>query len=191
MRTLSNKYKAIFLDRDGVINEDYGYVHSWDNFKFCDGAINALKILNSLDFKLIIITNQSGISRGIFSDEDYKFLTSKYLSILKKNNIVIDGVYYCPHHPLFSPKPFNKCRCRKPEPGLFQRAAVEHKISLKDSIALGDKYTDLKAAFSCGIKRRFLIGSTLNNKFEDKSIVTGSFKSLYAFSKFFNNANIK
>ena len=71
MRTQSNKYKAIFLDRDGVINEDYGYVHSWDNFQFCDGAINALKILNSLDFKLIIITNQSGISRGIFSDEDY------------------------------------------------------------------------------------------------------------------------
>ena len=181
-------YKGIFMDRDGVINEDFGYVHLWNEFKFCANVIKGLEILRSYDYKLIIITNQSGISRNLFSERQYYDLTKRYLKYLKNKNIDIDGVYHCPHHPLFSPSPFDKCNCRKPKSGLYERAAYEHGIILKESIAIGDKISDMEAAFNCGIEQRYLINSKNEMSHKNNDLVTNSFKSLYDFSNFFKNS---
>ena len=182
-------YKGIFLDRDGVINEDYGYVHKWENFKFCSDVIKGLRILKEYDYKLIIVTNQSGISRKIFSEREYNELTCKYIEYLKKINIKIDGVYHCPHHPLFSPKPFDKCNCRKPKSGLFEKAALEHGINLRESIAIGDKITDMQAAYECGIEKRYLINSRKEMIHKKNKLITDSFENLFEFSNFFKKSN--
>ena len=104
-----NKNKVAFLDRDGVINEDFGYVHLWQNFKFCDGVIDGMINLINLDFKLIIITNQSGIDRGLFSEYQYFKMTNLMLNHLKKFGVEITDIFYCPHHPNFSNKYFSNC----------------------------------------------------------------------------------
>ena len=135
--------KAVFLDRDGVINIDFGYVHKWENFHIYDGVVDALKIFKNLDFKIIIITNQSGIDRKLFNLKDYEKLTKQYVDFFKSKHIIFDGIYYCPHHPNFSEKRFINCECRKPKPGLFIKSGIEHKINFKKSIAVGDNLRDL------------------------------------------------
>ena len=167
---VSEKNKAAFLDRDGVINIDYGYVHKWEDFHFCEGAIEGMKILLSLNYKIIIITNQSGIARGIFSEEQYSELTKKYLYKLKKKGIQVSSVYYCPHHPSFSEKPFDNCECRKPNPGLFKKAINRFNFSLDKSIAIGDNERDLIAAKRAGIKNIFFIKSDKDIDFKDQNI---------------------
>ena len=169
---ISEGNRAAFLDRDGVINIDYGYVHKWKDFHFCEGAIEGLKILLSLNFKIIIITNQSGIARGIFSERQYLELTKKYLHELKQKGIQISSVYYCPHHPSFSEKPFDNCECRKPNPGLYKKAINTYNFSLDKSIAIGDNERDLIAAKRAGIKSMFLITSNNNISFKDQNIST-------------------
>ena len=162
------KNKAAFLDRDGVINIDYGYVHKWENFQFCEGAIEGMKNLLKLNYKIVIITNQSGIARGIFNEKEYTILTKKYLKQLEIHGVEITAIYHCPHHPSFSEFPNNKCDCRKPNPGLFNKAIEFFDFSLENSIAIGDNKRDLEAAKRAGIKHRFLInnGSNLSPKEE-------------------------
>ena len=162
--------RAAFLDRDGVINIDYGYVHKWEDFHFCEGAIEGMKNLLSLDFKIIIITNQSGIARGIFSEKQYYELTKRYLFQLQKKGIEITSVYHCPHHPSYSEKPFDNCNCRKPKPGLFKKAINSFNFSLDKSIAIGDKERDLIAAKRAGIKNKFLISSDNDINLKDQNI---------------------
>ena len=169
--------KVAFLDRDGVINEDKGYVHLWKDFEFCKGSIVGLKNLIDLKFKLVIITNQSGIDRGIFSEKQFFTLTNLMINELLKNNINIAGVYHCPHHPEFSKSEFKNCTCRKPKPGLFLKAIKDFNASLDDSIAIGDNERDLVAAKLAGIKNRYLISKNYNNKY-NKDIFTRTHNSL-------------
>tara|TARA_Y100000589_G_scaffold189135_1_gene179024 strand:+ start:575 stop:1129 length:555 start_codon:yes stop_codon:yes gene_type:complete len=168
--------KAAFLDRDGVINYDYGYVYKFENFRFCKGIFKGLKTLIELDFSLIIITNQSGIARGIFTEEEYKKTTNLMLNKLKDNNIKITQIYHCPHHPSFPGNEFSECSCRKPKPGLFLKAAKEHNIEMQKSIAIGDSERDLIAARSAGIKKRYLIRK--DNSLEKQNLITSTHKSL-------------
>ena len=149
--------KAIFLDRDGVINKDLGYVHSIDKFIFNNGVFKALRIFQEMRFLIIIITNQSGIARGYFSENDYEILTKDYLEILLENKIKITACYHCPHHPEFSEYPLNNCDCRKPKSGLFIKAINDFNIDIKKSIAIGDNLRDLKPAHHLGISRKYLI----------------------------------
>lgn len=149
--------KVVFLDRDGTINVDYGYVHEIDKFKFIDGSIKGLKILIDLGYKLIIITNQSGIGRGYYTINDYNIVNKYMLKTLKENGINILKVYMCPH--ISS----DNCDCRKPKLGLFYRAIEEFDIDINNSFAIGDKERDLAICENENIKGIILDNS--NSKY--------------------------
>ena len=145
--------KAFFLDRDGVINEDRGYVNKIKNFIFTKGFFKGLKILNENKYVVIIITNQAGIGRGYYTVKDlyklHKYL--KFTCVNKSSNI--DDIYFCPHHPTMGKGIYKKnCNCRKPKPGLINKAINEWSINKKKSIMIGDKKTDEIASIKSGIK---------------------------------------
>lgn len=129
--------KAVFLDRDGTINVDYGYVYRYEQFVFIDGVIEALKRFQELGYMLIVITNQSGIARGYYTEKDVSVLNRKMCDRLEEEGVYITAIYYCPHLG-------DECDCRKPKLGLFYQAAKEYDIDMKSSIAIGDKLRDLK-----------------------------------------------
>ena len=177
--------KAAFLDRDGVINYDNGYVHKLKDFTFCEGIFEGLKTLLELNFILIIVTNQSGIARGIFTEKEYKKITDFMLEIFNNHGIKITKIYNCPHHPLFSNKDFSDCNCRKPKPGLFLQASKEYNIEMDKSIAIGDSERDLLAAKNAGINKRYLI--TKNNNLFKENLVTSYHESLLECAKYIKN----
>ena len=144
--------KAIFLDRDGVINEDSGYVSKVENFKFIDGVFEALKGFKKLGFLLIIVTNQSGIGRGFYSLEDFENLNKFMLDEFAKNAVFIDKVYFCPHGMEAG------CECRKPKPGMILRALREFDIDPQKSFLIGDKPSDIEAAKNANLANAYQIG---------------------------------
>lgn len=143
--------KALFLDRDGVINIDSGYVYKKEDFIFMDGIFKALRDYQKLNYLLIVITNQSGINRGYFTAKDYLYLCDYINDEFKKNGVHISKIYHCPH------RPDERCECRKPRPKMILQAKKEFDIDLKNSIFIGDKLTDMQAGFNAGIKNLFLI----------------------------------
>lgn len=144
-----------------MINRDTGYVWRWENFEFIPGAPEALRELTQAGHALVVITNQSGIARGYYSNDDYLRLTEQMLKALASYGVKILGVYHCPHHPAGSVNPYAvSCYCRKPEPGMILRAAAEHNLALAESVLIGDKYSDMAAAAAAGVGRRYLIAST-------------------------------
>ena len=154
----SNSRKAAFLDRDGVINVDFGYVSCWEDFEFIPGAIDGMRMLQDLGYLLVVITNQSGIARGYFNVDDYQKLTNHFQMYLSKCGVQLTGIYHCPHHPRFlrSEDP-NPCNCRKPAPGLILQAQNDFMISLSQSILVGDQRSDIEAGSAAGVGTCFLI----------------------------------
>ena len=149
--------KAVFLDRDGVINIDYGYVGSKEKFEFKDGIFELLKFLQERGYKLFIVTNQSGIARGFYSEEDFHNLMDYMINELKKREIEIVDYRFCPHHPDIT----GECECRKPKAGMILDLAKKYNIDLKNSIMIGDSLSDMQAAKNAGIKRAYLVKDTL------------------------------
>ena len=145
--------KAIFLDRDGVINKEVNYLHNVDFCEFIKGIFESCKYLLKLKYKIVIVSNQSGISRGYFTIEDYEKLTKWMLSQFKDQGISILDMLYCPHTPEAN------CECRKPKPGMFFSAKKKHNIDLVNSWMIGDKETDIDAASSAGIQNTILVRS--------------------------------
>ncbi len=143
--------KAIFLDRDGVINIDKAYVSKIEDFEFCEGVFEALRHFQSLGYLLIIVTNQSGIGRGYYSEEDFQTLTEWMREQLLHVKINIDAVYHCPHAPEAN------CVCRKPKSGMFEAAIRAFDIDVKASWMIGDKSSDIKAAQGMGIDNTILL----------------------------------
>ena len=127
--------KAVFLDRDGTINVDYGYVYQYEKFDYIEGVTDALKMLQDMGYLLIIITNQSGVARGYYTQEDVELLHEKVCNDLQKKGITLTHIYYCPH--------LSGCTCRKPQTELFYKAAREYQIDMGSSIAVGDRLRDL------------------------------------------------
>jgi D-glycero-D-manno-heptose 1,7-bisphosphate phosphatase len=157
---------ALLLDRDGVINEDYGYVHSMSNFKWVDGAIETIKMANDLGILVIVVTNQSGIARGIYSENDFKDFTSQINEKLINYGAHIDKTYYCPHHPFDGVGEFKKnCNCRKPKTGLIDRAIGDWNLDTKKCFLIGDKESDIIASNSCNIKS-YLFDNKVDNLLE-------------------------
>ncbi len=147
------KNKAVFLDRDGVINEDKGYVHRIEDFKIYPEVFPALKKLQEAGYKLLIVTNQSGIALDYYTEEDFLKLTDYMLKVFEKEGIHIDKVYYCPHHENgTNPKYTVKCACRKPESGMIKQGIEEFNIDPSQSYLIGDKENDIKAAHKEGVK---------------------------------------
>ena len=140
--------KAIFLDRDGVINKEVNYLSKPEDFEFIQDSIKALKILKQLDFLLIVTTNQAGIARGYFSEEDLKKIHAKMIRILHTHDVVLDDIFFCPHHPDFT----KICECRKPNPGMIFKARDKHQIDLSKSYMVGDTLNDIKTGFNATCK---------------------------------------
>ena len=160
------KNKVFFLDRDGVINVDHGYVGSIERFQFIDGVFDACKLILSRGYKIVIITNQAGIGRGLYTENDFNLLTAWMLNEFKNNEIDILGVYHCPHHPEKALEEFKIiCDCRKPAPGLILRASKDNSIDLINSVLVGDKESDLESGYRAGLVNCYLVKSEyINNE---------------------------
>ena len=153
--------KAIFIDRDGVIVEDAGFVHRIEDFKLIPNAIEGLRLLK--DYKLFIVTNQSGIGRGYFKLEDFFDYNNRVLKELKNHDIKIQKTYYCPH------KPEDNCECRKPKTKFLKDAEKEFSIDLKKSFIIGDRKSDFEMGKNAGCKTiHVLTGYGVNAKNEVK-----------------------
>ncbi|RXK02045.1 D-glycero-beta-D-manno-heptose-1,7-bisphosphate 7-phosphatase [Arcobacter sp. CECT 8989] len=137
--------KAVFLDRDGVVNVEKNYLYKIEDFEFIDGIFDSLKKVQNLGYKLFIITNQSGIGRGYYTKEDFEKLTSWMLQEFRNNEIVISQVELCPHGP------DDNCLCRKPKTGMIDKILENYNIDLENSWLVGDKYSDIKCAKNAGI----------------------------------------
>jgi D,D-heptose 1,7-bisphosphate phosphatase len=152
--------RAAFLDRDGVINCDRGYVHRWENFELLPGVLDAASRLASAGWTLVVVTNQSGIARGYYTEDAYLELTRRMTDAFARQGAPLAAVYHCPHHPAGRIAALAiGCDCRKPAPGLLLRARDELGLSLPDSVMVGDKPSDVLAARAAGVGRAFLIRS--------------------------------
>jgi D-glycero-D-manno-heptose 1,7-bisphosphate phosphatase len=142
---------AIFLDRDGTLNEDPGYLGDPHLLSLYPGTGKALAFLkNELKFKLIVISNQSGIARGLITKEKVEAVNAKVNELLLKDNVQIDAFYYCPYHPDYSSK--EECSCRKPSPELVLKSAKDHNIDLSKSYFIGDAVTDIECGLNANLK---------------------------------------
>ena len=144
--------KALFLDRDGVINIDHGYVSKIEDFEFTEGIFELLKLFLDKNYLLFIVTNQSGIGRGYYSQEDFLTLTSWMIEEFKKRDIKIVCVHYCPH------APEENCSCRKPKTGMIDEVLDKHNIILEKSWLIGDKQSDIDLAHNAEIANTIAIG---------------------------------
>lgn len=147
--------KALFLDRDGVVNKEKNYLYKIEEFEFIDGVFETCKYFQGKGYLIIIITNQAGIARGRYTEEDFEILTKWMTKEFEKENIKISKVYHCPHHPDFS----GECECRKPNPKMILEAQKDFNIDLKNSILIGDKNSDIEAGINSGIEVNYLVST--------------------------------
>jgi D-glycero-D-manno-heptose 1,7-bisphosphate phosphatase len=142
---------AIFLDRDGTINEDIGYASHPDELHIYSFAAEAIRLINQAGFKVIVVTNQSGIARGLYDEAMLAAIHEKLTAELARQGARIDAVYYCPHHPRIGNQTYKKeCSCRKPQTAMLEQAAREHHINLAESFVIGDKASDINLATNAG-----------------------------------------
>lgn len=171
--------KAAFLDRDGVINIDHAYVHKREDFEWVDGALEAARQLVQAGFMLVVVTNQSGIGRGYYTEEDFAGLTAWMKDEFSRAGAPLSGVYFCPHHPEKANPPYrSRCHCRKPEPGMLLDAARDLEIDLSASIMFGDKPGDMTAGRRAGCRERILLGTDGGSLPAPSPDATRSFTSL-------------
>ncbi|MEA1879401.1 MAG: HAD family hydrolase [Campylobacterota bacterium] len=147
-------YKALFLDRDGIINLDHGYVYKIEDFEFTKGIFELVSYFIKHDFLIFIVTNQSGIGRGYYTTEDFNTLTSWMLSKFKEHQITIREVYHCPH------TPEAQCHCRKPNIGMIEDCLNHYTIDLNQSWLIGDKPSDIQLALNAKIGKSIAISKT-------------------------------
>lgn len=147
------KNVAVFLDRDGTINEEAGYLDELAKIKIIPAAFEAIRLINRYDMKAVVITNQAGVARGLFSEEFVNTANEYLRAALRQKDAIIDKFYYCPHHPTEGIGHYRQeCNCRKPAAGMLLRAAQEMDINLAQSYIIGDRYNDMEAGKKVGAK---------------------------------------
>ncbi|QLK62298.1 D-glycero-beta-D-manno-heptose 1,7-bisphosphate 7-phosphatase [Enterobacteriaceae bacterium Kacie_13] len=186
---MAQPVSAIFLDRDGTLNVDHGYVHEIDEFQFIDGVIDACLKLKEMGFLLVLVTNQSGIARGKFTEDQFMTLTEWMDWSLADRGVDLDGIYFCPHHPDGSVKEFTQiCDCRKPMPGMFLTAKEELNIDMASSYMVGDKLEDMQAATAAGVGTKILVRTGKPVTAESESAADAVLESLAALPSFIAKA---
>ncbi len=144
--------KALFLDRDGVINVDHDYVYKPEEFEFIDGIFELVRRYHEAGYLIIVVTNQSGIARGRYSEAEFLHVSAWMKAQFASHGGEIDEVFYCPHHPEFS----GTCRCRKPSSGMLIDAQKKYDIDMSRSLLIGDKERDIEAAIGAGVEDTIL-----------------------------------
>jgi len=145
--------KAVFVDRDGTINVEKNYIYKPDDFCFIDGSLEALSLLTKKRIKIYIVTNQAGIARGYYTEDDFHKLTDYMLGIFAEHSIRVEEVLYCPHHPDGKVKKYSfKCSCRKPDVGMFEKSISDNNYKIDEMVLIGDKNSDIEAGKRLGIK---------------------------------------
>jgi len=166
--------KAVFLDRDGTINEEVGFIDDPEKLKLIPKAGEALKKLKDAGFLLVVVTNQSGIARGYITEEKLKEVHRRLRKLLSSYGVVLDGIYYCPHHPEGLPPYRENCPCRKPAPGMILKAKEELGINISSSFVVGDKPEDIELGKKLGMKTVLVLtgfGKGSRKKLEEKGIL--------------------
>jgi len=168
--------KVVFLDRDGVINKEVGYLNKVEDFEFIDGVFASCLNFQSLGYQMIIVTNQSGIGRGYYDESDFHQLTQWMLVQFKGHGVDILDVFFCPHGPE------SDCDCRKPKPGMFLQANNKYAIDMKNSWMIGDKEADIQAANMAGISNTVLVksGHQINEKTSKAKFILDSIDQVAA-----------
>ena len=151
-------HKAVFLDRDGVINHDRGYVSHWADFELLPGVVSAMADLQALGYRLIVVTNQSGIGRGFYTEGDFAELSTRFIDFLADSGVTLTAIYHCPHHPTEAIGGYRKdCDCRKPRPGMIFRGLKEWQLVPEACALVGDKPSDIEAGQGAGIGHLFQV----------------------------------
>ena len=151
--SVMKKNTAVFMDRDGTINEEVGYLSRIEELKLIPGTAEAIQLINNEGMKTVVVTNQSGVARGFFTEECVRIIHASLNEMLRHEGAFIDRFYYCPHHPTAGNEPYRRvCDCRKPEPGMLLQAAQELDIDLTASYVVGDMLKDLDAGKRVGAK---------------------------------------
>jgi D-glycero-D-manno-heptose 1,7-bisphosphate phosphatase len=164
------KKPAVFIDRDGTISEEVGYVNHPSRFQVFPYSAEAIRTLNTNDWLAILVTNQAGVARGYFAEEVIGKVHEQLKLSLAEENARLDGVYYCAHHPSVGEPPYRlDCDCRKPKPGLIQRASADFDIDLDNSWMVGDRYSDIELANNAGLKSAFVLSGYGRGEWEYQS----------------------
>ena len=150
--------RAVFIDRDGTISEEVGYINHVSRFRLFPYSAAALKQLHDNGYLAIVITNQAGVARGYFSEEMVQAIHQQMTNDLESSGARVDAIYYCAHHPTVGEPPYQlDCDCRKPKPGLLLRAARDYDIDLANSWMVGDRYSDIELAANAGVKSALVL----------------------------------
>jgi D-glycero-D-manno-heptose 1,7-bisphosphate phosphatase len=146
-------HKAVFLDRDGTVNEEMGYINHLERFRLLPRTGEAIRLLNEQGIKVVVITNQAGVARGYFSESLVHQVHQKMSDLLNEEGAYLDGIYYCPHHPDAGKAPYRqRCRCRKPQPGMIEQAVRDLDIDCSKSYMVGDRGIDIEFGRKVGTK---------------------------------------
>jgi D-glycero-D-manno-heptose 1,7-bisphosphate phosphatase len=155
------KTRALFLDRDGVINHEVGYLHRCEDVRWVEGIFELAQTAKSLQYRLVVVTNQSGIARGLYTTEQFEHLMHWMRAEFRLNGASLDGVYHCPYHPTHGLGEWRReHEDRKPGPGMLRRAARDLQLDLAASVMVGDRCSDIAAANAAGLRRAFLLRGT-------------------------------
>jgi D-glycero-D-manno-heptose 1,7-bisphosphate phosphatase len=152
--------RALFLDRDGILNEEVGYLYKPEDVRWVEGAFSLCRTAQELGYRLIVVTNQSGIARGLYSEGDFHALMDWMGKELERERITLTGMYYCPFHPEGMGEYRREHEDRKPGPGMLLRAAREHGLDMARSVMVGDRCSDVGAANAAGLRKAFLLRGT-------------------------------